>query len=291
MHEPVLKDEIIKFLDPQPGHIVLDNTIGSGGHAEAILERILPNGILFGIDQDEEAIARAQERLSRFGDSVKFIEVNFRNLDEVFLKFPLIKFDSILFDLGFSQDQVFSPKRGFSFRIDAPLDMRMSLKLPHTAADLINTCSDEQLADIFWKFGEEHQSRRIAKKIIEARKINPIKTTVELAEIIRQASGRKYGRIHPATKVFQALRIAVNDELGALEEALPKALDALKAGGRMAIISFHSLEDRMVKNFFRVKEKEGMIRVLNRKVVIPSREECIRNPRARSAKLRVAEKG
>lgn len=290
MHEPVLKNEVLHYLHPKPGFNVLDATIGGGGHSETILENILPGGFLLGLDQDFEALERTRVRLIRFSDHLDLIETNFRDLDLAILKYPTIKFDSILLDLGFSSDQVMSPSRGFSFRLDAPLDMRMSLKSELTAADLLNTLPEQDLADIIWKYGDEHRSRRFAKAIVEARRKQPFSTTLELAGLIEKSAGGRHGKIHPATKVFQALRIAVNDELGAIKEAIPKALAALKAKGRLAIITFHSLEDRIVKNLFKEKEKEGIIDIITRKVVMPSREECLRNPRARSAKLRVVER-
>ena len=290
MHEPVLKEEVLRYLDPKPGYVVLDATVGGGGHSEAILEKILPGGKLFGFDQDSAALERTRERLSRFGDSVHLIETNFRNLDQALSKYPALKFDSILLDLGFSSDQIDDPLRGFSFRIDAPLDMRMSLKSEVTAADLINSLPEREIADIFYKFGEEHRSRYFARAVVEARRKSPIHTTLELANLIEKTAGGRHGKTHPATKVFQALRIAVNDELGAVEETVPKALQALKAEGRLAVITFHSLEDRIVKNVFKAKEKEGIINILTRKVVAPTREEYLKNPRSRSAKLRVAER-
>ena len=290
MHEPVLKEEVLRYLDPKPGYTVLDATVGGGGHSEALLEKILPGGILFGFDQDSAALERTRARLLRFGDSVHLIETNFRNLDQALSKFPTLKFDSILLDLGFSSDQIDDPLRGFSFRMDAPLDMRMSLKLEVTAADLINSLPEREIADIFYKFGEEHRSRYFARAIVEARRKSPIDTTLQLAGLIEKTAGGRHGKTHPATKVFQALRIAVNDELGAIEEAVPKALQALKDEGRLAVITFHSLEDRIVKNIFKAKEKEGLIFILTRKVVASSREEYLKNPRSRSAKLRVAER-
>lgn len=290
MHEPVLKAEVLQYLDPKPGYHILDATIGGGGHSEALLERILPGGFLLGLDQDSEAIERTRTRLSRFAGHFDLIETNFRELDLALSKYPAIKFDSILLDLGFSSDQIMNPARGFSFRLDAPLDMRMSLKSPMTAADLINTLPEHEIADIFWKFGEEHRSRRFAKAIVYARRKSEITTTLELAALIEKSAGGRHGKIHSATKVFQALRIAVNDELGAIEEAIPKTLAALKAKGRLAVITFHSLEDRIVKSLFKEKEKEGIIDIITRKVVMPTREEALRNPKARSAKLRVVEK-
>lgn len=291
MHESVLVKEINQLLDPKPGCRVLDATVGSGGHAEAFLERIFPEGLLLGLDQDLEAIRRSSDRLSRFGNHVLLVQSNFRQLDKVLEEKSIPSVDRVLFDLGVSSEQFSTPERGFSFMNRGPLDMRMDLKSDTRAADLINTLSEQELADIFWKFGEEHRSRRFARAVVEARKGKFIDDTQELAKIIRIAAGRRGSRrIHPATKVFQALRIVVNDELEAIREALGKAVKVLNPRGRIAVISFHSLEDRIIKNFFKQKVMEGELKILTRKVVRPSQEEILRNPKARSAKLRVAEK-
>ncbi len=290
MHEPVLKEQVLEYLNPKPGFIVLDATVGGGGHTEALAERVLPSGMILGLDQDEEAIKHVKARLARFGQHVQIVESNFRNLDQVLSQYPDLKFDAALFDLGFSSDQIADSKRGFSFMADAPLDMRMSLKFDLKAADLINSLSERELADIFWKYGEEHASRRIAKVIVEERRTRPVQTTFDLLRMLEKAGLRRKGKAHPATKVFQALRIAVNDELGACEEGIRKAISVLKSGGRIATITFHSLEDRIVKNLFKAEEKEGRVKIITRKVVMPSRAEVLKNPRARSAKLRVAER-
>jgi len=289
LHVSVLKEEAINLLNLNSGDIVVDATLGSGGHAESIIQKVLPNGRVIGIDQDHEALERSKKRLSQYLDHITFVESNFRSLDSVLSENNISAIDGILIDLGVSQDQILSATRGFSFRSDAPLDMRMSLKSNLTAADLINGYSEEDLANVFWEYGEERKSRYFAKHIVEARRKKPIKTTKDLATFIEKLAPRR-GKIHPATKVFQALRIEVNDELGAVHEFLPKALDALNSGKRIAVISFHSLEDRIVKNIFRDKAKENIIRLINKKVIKPSRKETLENPKSRSAKLRIAEK-
>ncbi|MBI4399004.1 MAG: 16S rRNA (cytosine(1402)-N(4))-methyltransferase RsmH [Candidatus Omnitrophica bacterium] len=295
MHESVLKQEVLAYLNPKPGSVVLDATVGSGGHTEALAEKALlsrnaQDGLILGLDQDPEAIRTSRLRLARFGARVVLVESNFRNLDQVLSQYPQLQFDAILFDLGYSLDQVRAAGRGFSFMSDAPLDMRMSLKSPLLAADFINDTSEQELARIFWEFAEVHNSRRVARILVEERKKKRIQTTLELVHLLEKAGVRRRGKIHPATQIFQALRMAVNDELGACQEGIHKALDVLKPFGRLAVITFHSVEDRLVKYLFREEEKKGRIRLVNKKVIVPSRQEVLRNPRSRSAKLRVVEK-
>ncbi len=302
MHIPVLYEEVLEYLAPHPGGRYIDATVGGGGHAEGILERSSPDGRLLGIDRDPAALKVAEERLARFGDRVVLIRGSFRHLGAAAEESTFTSVDGILFDLGYSSFQVEDPQRGFSFHAEGPLDMRFGPDTAVTAADLVNTLSEEELADLIFRYGEERQARRIARAIVRHR---PIRTARELGELIERTVGRRGRRIHPATRTFQALRIAVNDELGALEEALPQAVGLLKPGGRLVVISFHSLEDRLVKRFFKQEATDCLcpphvlvcqcghrasLRILTKKPVTPSPEEVQRNPRARSAKLRAAER-
>ncbi|QSV52848.1 MAG: 16S rRNA (cytosine(1402)-N(4))-methyltransferase RsmH [Dolichospermum sp. UKL201] len=279
-HIPVLSQEVITGLNIQPGGNYLDLTVGGGGHSRLILETAEDVKVTC-VDQDEDALKAAKENLSEFGDRVKFIHSNFANY-----QFIENSFDGILADLGVSSYHLDHPERGFSFRNTANLDMRMNQQQSLTAGDIINEWDEKELADIFFKYGEERLSRRIARRIIEKR---PFDTTTELANAIAYSVPPKYrhGRIHPATRVFQALRIAVNDELKVLETLIEKAPNALIPGGRIAIISFHSLEDRPVKHGLRNSDS---LRVLTKKPIIATEEETKQNPRSRSAKLRIAEK-
>ena len=293
LHKPVLKEVVLSHLALQSGHVVVDGTVGSGGHAEAILKAIGPHGLLIGLDQDEAALRRVQNRLQDFKGQLILKHLNFRHLDQALLSLNLSQVHAVLLDVGVSQEQLEDPKRGFSFRHDGPLDMRMDLSLKRTAADLIASSSEKDLADLFRGYGEERFAGRVARAIVDVRRNQPIRTTGALRELVEAAVPRRFhfGRIHPATRVFQALRIAVNDELGALEEVLPKAFEHLESGGRLAVISFHSLEDRMVKRFFLEQKKQGRGTIVTKKPVGPSAEELRDNPSARSAKLRVIEKG
>jgi 16S rRNA (cytosine1402-N4)-methyltransferase len=279
-HIPVLSQEVITGLNIQPGGNYLDLTVGGGGHSRLILETA-EDVKLTCVDQDEDALKTAKENLSEFRDRVKFIHSNFANF-----QFPENSYDGILADLGVSSYHLDNPERGFSFRNSANLDMRMNQQQSLTAGDIINEWEEKELADIFFKYGEERLSRKIARRIVEKR---PFNTTTELAEAIAYSVPPKYrhGRIHPATRVFQALRIAVNDELKVLETLIEKAPNALIPGGRIAIISFHSLEDRPVKHGLR---NSPLLRILTKKPIIATEEETKENPRSRSAKLRIAEK-
>ena len=279
-HIPVLSQEVITGLNIQPGGNYLDLTVGGGGHSRLILETAEDVKVTC-VDQDEDALKAAKENLSEFGDRVKFIHSNFANY-----QFLENTYHGILADLGVSSYHLDHPERGFSFRNTANLDMRMNQQQSLTAGDIINEWDEKELADIFFKYGEERLSRRIARRIIEKR---PFNTTTELANAIAYSVPPKYrhGRIHPATRVFQALRIAVNDELKVLETLIEKAPNALIPGGRIAIISFHSLEDRPVKHGLRNSDS---LRVLTKKPIIATEEEIKQNPRSRSAKLRIAEK-
>ena len=286
MHKPVLLKEVMEALEPKPGETVLDATIDGGGHAIPIVKKIYPKGILVGIDQDVELLERLKSE-----KNIILLNGNFRDLDKLFEKEKIKSINKALFDLGISSWHLESSGRGFSFQKNEPLDMRYSPE-SETAANLINKFSEKELTDILKKYGEERFAGSIVRKICETRKKNPIKNTFELIEIISQAvpDWYKRRRLHFATKTFQALRIAVNDELEALKEGMDKAWRFLEPGGRIAVISFHSLEDRIVKNFFREKALAGEGRILTKKPILPSREELRVNPRARSAKLRAGEK-
>lgn len=280
LHAPVLVAEVVAFLDPRPGKTFLDATVGTGGHAEALLSR---GAGVVGIDRDPEALALARERLAPFGDRATLLRGNFRDLQSLLAPLGLPPLDGALFDLGVSSLQLDSPGRGFSFSADGPLDMRMDPDGPTTAADLVNGLPERDLARILFEYGEERYARRIARAIARAR---PILTTGELASLVARVYPPGRHRIHPATRTFQALRIAVNDELSALQKALPAALSLLRPGGVLCVISFHSLEDRIAKRFLRTEALAGRVEVLTKKPVTPGEKELLRNPRARSAKLR-----
>jgi len=288
-HTPVLQEETIEALAVQPGGRYIDCTLGGGGHAAAILEHSSPGGQLLGIDADPAAIKTARSRLEAYSGSTVLVNQNFINLKAICNKYHFFPVHGILFDLGLSSLQLNGNGRGFSFRHDAPLDMRLNPQQPVTAADIINTSSEAELARLIKTFGEESRSSQIARYIVRQR---PIKTTFELAEIVEQATGGRRGRIHPATRTFLALRIAVNQELGHLKPALEQAVGLLGLGGRLVVISYHSLEDRIVKQFTH-EEASGetaRLRLVNKKVITPSLAEIQFNPRSRSAKLRAAER-
>lgn len=303
-HIPVLYDEVLELLQPEPGGKYIDGTVGAGGHATGIMEASAPDGRLLAFDRDADALAFARQRLVQFEDRITFVHASYARMGEFAPGYGFEAVDGILLDLGLSSRQLEDGTRGFSFMREGPLDMRFDTSAGQTAADLINNLAAEALADIFWEYGEERHSRRYARAIIDAR---PLQTTTELAELIEaQAPGYvRRKRIHPATQVFQALRIAVNRELEALKIGLETALDLLRPGGRVAVISFHSLEDRFVKNFFRdltrdcicpprqpicTCDVEPSVTLVTRKVVMPTEAEIEENARSRSARLRVAEK-
>ena len=287
-HEPVLVEEVVEFLNVRPDGFYIDATVGAGGHAEAILERIT-SGRLFGVDRDPLALALARERLTRFGDKVRLVQGNFGEIDQLHAASGLAPASGVVADLGLSSMQLADASRGFSFSLEGPLDMRVDPSTDTTAADLVNHLGERELADLIFRFGEERQSRRIARAIMRAR---PIRTSTELAQVVTRAIPSRPGphQIHPATRTFMALRLAVNRELENLEQFLARVLDVLASGGRLVVISFHSLEDRMVKQSFAAWRRDGRARLLARKVVRPGQEELVRNPRSRSAKLRSAEK-
>lgn len=284
-HVPVMVCEVVEHLSPSPGQVVVDATVGAGGHARLIAERLGPDGLLIGLDRDPTMIEIARRVV--VGAKTELVEADFAELRVVLDELGIDRVDAVLMDLGLASDQLDDPGRGFSFLHSGPLDMRMNPRMGEPAARLVNRLKAENLAEIFYRYGEERHSRRVARAIVEARRLEPIEATDELAAIVRRAlpRGRPRQRIDPATRVFQALRIAVNDELGCLERGLAALVSCLKPGGRAVVISFHSLEDRLVKNAFR---QRGVWELLTRKPLTPSDDEMARNPRSRSAKLRAA---
>ncbi len=297
-HIPVLVEEVISLLGCGPHQIFVDATLGGGGHALEILNRTAPDGIVIGMDWDEEAISEARKRLAPFGERARIFHENFDHLPDILKIMKIEQVDGILLDLGLSSLQLEKEERGFSLKSDGPLDMRMDQRREVTAADLVNQLSQEDLEKIFSEYGEERWARRIAKAIVEERRKGPILTTQALRRIVCRAIPKRFhpGRIDPATKTFQALRIRVNHELENLREMLKTGWSTLRKGGRLCVISFHSLEDRIVKETFRGLEKGtdqgamAMMRVVTKRPITPSEEERRRNPRSRSAKLRCAER-
>lgn len=303
-HIPVLKDEVIDLLAPKPGGTAIDCTLGDGGHSELLLEKLGPQGKLLGIDADPESLSRAKENLSRFGKAVTLVCGNFSKVSTIAEEAGFSGADIILADLGWSTPQFKERGRGFSFEKNEPLDMRYhppgeeDEEKPESAADLLHNQSEFELAALFRQLGEEKFALPIAARIAEVRKAKPLTTTGELVEIILSVYREKLGStkevpwiggIHPATKIFQALRIAVNNELGVLKAFLPQALSVLKPGGRLGIITFHSLEDRIVKHYF-VRYGGKQFRIITKKPITATSEELVVNPASRSAKLRVVEK-
>jgi len=302
MHIPVLLNEAMEALQVQPAGRFIDCTIGSGGHAAAILESILPQGKLLGIDADPEAIRANKDRFNNYSETVSLVNDNFANLKTICSKYKFYPVDGILFDLGVSSRQLDTAQRGFSFRREAPLDMRFGSEQRLTAADIINTFPEQELAHIIKEYGEERHSQRIAQHIVQNRSIT---STVQLAQIVEQSLGPKHTKIHPATKTFMALRIAVNKELDNLKTALKQTIDLLHFQGRLVVISYHSLEDRIVKEFMRREASSCIcppetivcrcghvptLKLISRKVIRPTSLEIESNPRSRSAKMRVAER-
>lgn len=308
-HLPVLYEEVLAGLQIRPGRRYIDATLGAGGHAAGILRASAPNGQLLGLDADPTAIGFAREILDPFGTRATLQVANFRDLKTAAVSLGFEGVDGILLDLGLSSRQLADARRGFSFSREGPLDMRFNPEQGQSAADLVNTLPEAELADLLWRYGEEHHARRIAKAIVTAR---PVTTTGQLAKLVARAvaqRGRRgqasRRRLDPATRTFQALRIAVNDELEALAQALPQARDLLRPGARLAVIAFHSLEDRLVKQFYRQEAQDcicppeapvctcqhrATLRIITRKPIRPTDEEIARNPRSRSAKLRLAER-
>lgn len=306
-HRPVLYQEVLDALQPGPGGHYLDGTLGAGGHAWGVLNASAPDGRLLGLDLDPQALALARQRLAPFGERAVIVQASYLRLDEQRRQLGWPPLQAILLDLGLSSMQLDTPERGFSFQYDAPLDMRFDPSAPHTAADLVNQLPEAELARILYEYGEEPQGRRVAQAIVRSR---PLHTTQELAAVtLKVLGGGRRGKsgshIHPATRTFQALRIAVNGELEAVTQVLPIAIDALAPGGRLAVIAFHSLEDRIVKQFFRRESQDcicpprqpvctcghkASLREVVRRPLVAGPEEVQANPRSRSARLRVAER-
>jgi 16S rRNA (cytosine1402-N4)-methyltransferase len=302
IHKPVLLNEVVEALRPQPGQRYVDCTLGNGGHAEAILERILPGGHLLGIDADANAIAMAGHRLDIYEHNTVLVNDNYSNLEMICKENRFLPVQGILFDLGLSSTQLDNPERGFSFQQYGPLDMRFDPAQEVTAADIVNTFPEEELAEIIKNYGEERYSKRIARYIVNSR---PLNSTTQLVDTIKEATGDYRSKIHPATRTFMALRIYVNRELENLTTALKQTINCLDRGGKLVVISYHSLEDRIVKQFM-IRESKGCIcppsipvcqcghianlKIITRKVLTPSQSEIKTNPRSRSAKLRVAER-
>ena len=290
MHQPVLPKEVIAYLAPKPGEIIIDGTIGLGGHSGLLMEKIQPKGKLIGIDLDCQALAQAQQKLltnEPIGSLDLFCD-NFANIGDIIGKIGLKGADIILLDLGISSYQLDTPERGFSFMNNAPLDMQMSPDNPLSASTVVNDYPEDELIRIFRSYGEERFAKRIAQRIVSSRAKEQIKTTEQLVAIIKKAAPSGWKRIHPATRVFQALRIEVNRELDNLEGFLAGFTRWLNPNGRAGIISFHSLEDRLVKRSFRKYKEEGVLEIITKKPVTPTAEEEKQNPRSRSAKFRVA---
>ena len=306
-HVSVLLDECIENLNIKEDGVYVDCTMGGAGHSKEIVKRLSDKGLFIGFDQDKNAIATAKERLSEYSDRVKFVHSNFENIKEELEKLGINKIDGVLADLGVSSHQLDEADRGFSYMHDAPLDMRMDIRQSFSAYDVVNTYSEEDLARIIRDYGEDNWAKRIAKFIVEERQNKPIENTGELVEVIKKAIPKK-ARIdgpHPAKRTFQAIRIEVNNELGVINKMIRDAVSMMNKGGRVCIITFHSLEDRIVKNEFKELslscicppalpicqcDKVSEVKVITRKPILPSDEEIEMNPRARSAKLRVAEK-
>jgi len=291
-HIPVMLKEVLDYLDLSPGKIIVDATAGTAGHSRNIIERILPGGRLIAIDRDKESLEVARLRLVDFKDSCEFVYSNFMDIDEILKKLNLKKVDGILFDLGVSSFQIQNPLRGFSFQCDGPLDMRLDRNSYISAYDLVNNLNEDEISNLLWTLGEERWHNRIAGLLVQERQKHPINTTLELSNIMVRAipyRSRHY-RIHPATRTFQAVRIAVNRELQTLQTALHKAIDLLSGGGRICVIAFHSLEDRIVKLAFREFAAKGEIELLTPKPLTPALSEIKENPSSRSSKLRAAQK-
>jgi 16S rRNA (cytosine1402-N4)-methyltransferase len=295
-HDPVLIDEVVEYLQPGPGKIFIDCTLGRGGHALAIAKLLGPSGLLIGLDTDARNLEFAAAQLKDSPCPTRLFHANFAQLAEVLEAAELKQVDGILADLGISTNQLFDPAYGLSFERDMPLDMRLDPTSGKSAADLVNFLPEDELANVLYELAQERHSRRIARKIGEARRVSPIKTTEALADLVRQAIGQvirrpaEAQRIDPATRTFLALRMAVNGEMENLGRLLNKGPAVLKPGGRMAVISFHSTEDRVVKQVFRSLEQTGVVTLLTKKPLSPSPTETARNPRSRSAKMRVIEK-
>lgn len=288
VHISVMPQEVMALLDLKPGNTVVDATLGMAGHSVLIAQAVGSSGHLIGLDRDSASLAKARVRLASFGLRIDLLQGSFADIDRLLASVNVSAVDGVLMDLGISSFQLDDSDRGFAFSVDGPLDMRMDNTVGPSAADLVNSLSAIELERIFWQWGEERFSRRFAQSIVTARAGRKIERTKELADLLLRSLPGSYqrGRIHPATRVFQALRIAVNDELGALPKGLRKAFDLLKPGGRLVTIAFHSLEDRIVKQQFKQWDEEGLGKNLVKKPLVPTEEECTMNSRARSAKVR-----
>ena len=304
-HTPVLVNAVLQFLITNPSGIYVDGTVGGGGHSEAILKHLNKDGKLIGIDRDKDAVAYCQDRFSSYAEQVQILHGELAEIDHLLTEIGMEQIDGLLLDLGVSSDQIDTAGRGFSFMHDGPLDMRMDRSQSRTAADVVNGLSERELVTILRKYGEEHSARKVASVIVRRRAEKNFETTGDLAEVISEAKGGRRGRTHPATKSFQAIRMEVNRELDGVEAGLRGGIELLRSGGRMAVITFHSLEDRIVKRFFAAHEGrweslaaggerwEGELpamKRITRKPVQPAEAESLSNPRARSSKLRVAER-
>ena len=290
-HKPVMSKEVVEALHLRAGLTIVDATIGTGAHAQKILKEIAPDGRLIGIDRDEDSLALTKERLKDFHDRVSLVHADFRNIDKVLAELRIKKIDGILFDLGISSYQLDSQERGFSFRYDAPLDMRMDRTSQILAYDLVNNLTEKEISDILWAFGEERWHSRIARHLIRQRNQSPLSTTGQLKDAVLRAMPHgvtRRQRIHPATRTFQALRIAVNRELEALEESLAKLPELLRKGAYVCVISFHSLEDRIVKHNFWENAANQLYTIVTKKPLEPTEQEIADNPRSRSAKMRIS---
>jgi len=293
-HTPVMLQEILDYLNLSPGNIIVDATIGTAGHSKAMLERILPGGRLIGIDRDEESLSVARQRLREFSSSCEFVHGNFADIDTILNNLNIKKIGGVIFDLGISSFQLEDPHRGFSFQNEGPLDMRLDRASYISAYDLVNNLNEEEISTLLRDFGQERWHNRIAHLLVQERERQPISTTLQLADIVVKAMPSRYRhryyRIHPATRTFQAVRIAVNRELETLENAIDKAITLLDKGARICVISFHSLEDRVVKWGFRKAASQDLIEIITPKPLTPKQTEIDSNPSSRSSKLRVAQR-
>ncbi|MCX5699325.1 MAG: 16S rRNA (cytosine(1402)-N(4))-methyltransferase RsmH [Candidatus Omnitrophica bacterium] len=294
LHVPVMLQEVLDSLKLTAGQIIVDATLGTGGHSLEILKRITPGGRLIGIDRDENSLAICRQRLAEFKDSTEFVHANFADLDQVMANLGIENIDGIVFDLGISSYQLLDAQRGFSFQEEGPLDMRLDKSSYICAYDLVNNLNENEISQILWNFGQERWHNRIARLLVQERRNKPISTTKQLADLVMRAIPyryrRSYYRIHPATRTFQAVRIAVNRELEILENAIKKAVDILRKQARICVISFHSLEDRAIKHTFRALKADGLIDIITAKPLTPGAGEIGVNPSSRSSKFRVAER-
>jgi 16S rRNA (cytosine1402-N4)-methyltransferase len=289
-HIPVMPKEAIEYLNLRAGMRIVDATVGTGGHALKILEKITPGGLLIGIDKDKEALEITGQRLNDYKGFFQLLYGDFRYLDSLLEQIGVKKVDGILFDLGVSMHQLSNPQRGFSFQQNGPLDMRLDRESFISAYDLVNNLNEDEISNLLWTFGQEKKHNRIARFLVKEREKNPIQTTQQLAQIVAKVVGFYQKRIHPATRTFQALRIAVNRELEALSEGIDKAVELLNPKSRIVVISFHSLEDRIVKHKFKDFALKNKLKIITKKPLRPTKQEVMENPSSRSAKMRVAER-